>query len=132
MKKSLSYSYGISQLRSPQREHANKSVTSFSALQERAKQFFNDSNATDNVSQMLQLIEDFCREGDKLIEEENDAKKNLQAQVTLRILFDAHNLSHWFACGFGNVSHIRSSNHYHLGHINRLVLLNQDPSNKHK
>lgn len=104
----LSCSYGISQLRSPQREHANKSVTSFFALQERAKQFFNDSNATDNVSQMLQLIEDFCREGDRLIEEENDAKKNLQAQVGHRKL-----RSHWFACGFGNIGHIRTSNHYY-------------------
>lgn len=58
-------------------------MTSFSALQERAKQYFNDSNATENVSQMLQLIEDFCREGDKLVEEEKEAKKDLQEQVNI-------------------------------------------------
>lgn len=32
---------------------------------------------------MLQLIEDFCREGDKLIEEEKEAKKDLQEQVNI-------------------------------------------------
>lgn len=70
-------------MRSPQRQALNKSVTSFSALQERAKQYFNDSNATENVTQMLQLIEDFCREGDKLIEEEKEAKRDLQEQVNI-------------------------------------------------
>lgn len=75
------FSYGISQLRSPQRQPANKCITSFSALQERAKQYFNDTNASENISQMLQLIEDFCREGDKLIEEEKETIKDLQEQV---------------------------------------------------
>lgn len=74
-------SYGISQLRSPQRQPANKNVTTFSALQERAKQYFNDTGSTENVQQLLQLIEDFCREGDKLIEEEKQIKKDLQEQV---------------------------------------------------
>lgn len=68
-------------MRSPQRQPANKCKTSFSALQERAKQYFNDTNSSENISQMLQLIEDFCREGDKLIEEEKETKKDLQEQV---------------------------------------------------
>lgn len=77
----IHFSYGISQLRSPQRQPTNKSSTSFTALQERAKQYFNDTTSTENVSQLLQLIEDFCREGDKLIEEEKQVKKDLQEQV---------------------------------------------------
>lgn len=75
------FSYGISQLRSPQRQPANKGSTSFTALQERAKQYFNDTTTSENVSQLLQLIEDFCREGDKLIEDEKQIKKDLQEQV---------------------------------------------------
>lgn len=71
-------------MRSPQRENPSRSVTTFSALQDRAKQYFNDSSAPENVSQMLQLIEDFCREGDKLIEDEKEAKKDLQEQVRNR------------------------------------------------
>lgn len=77
----IRFSYGISQLRSPQRQPANKSSTSFTVLQERAKQYFNDTTSSENVSQLLQLIEDFCREGDKLIEEEKQIKRDLQEQV---------------------------------------------------
>lgn len=72
-------SYGISQLQSPRREPA--AVHSFSALQERARQYFNVTANTENVTNMLQLIEDFCREGDKLIEEEKQIKKDLHEQV---------------------------------------------------
>lgn len=96
------FRYGISQLRSPQRQSLNKSETSFSALQERAKLYFNDSNATENVSQMLQLLEEFCREGDKLIEEEKDAKKDLEQQVIsicIGCLADPIHLT-CFVCGF--------------------------------
>lgn len=81
--RSLNFRYGISQLKSPQRQPANLTVTSFSELQDRAKQFFNDTTNTssENVTQLLQLIEDFCREGDKLIDEEKQVKKDLQEQV---------------------------------------------------
>lgn len=71
------YRYGISQLRSPQRHPANKAVTPFTALQERAKQYFNDSSASD----VTQLLEDFCRECDKHIEENKEKFKSYQEEV---------------------------------------------------
>lgn len=79
------FRYGISQLKSPQRQPTNPAVTSFSELQDRAKQFFHDTtnNSSENLTQLLQLIEDFCREGDKLIEEEKQVKKDLQEQVCI-------------------------------------------------
>lgn len=74
--------YGISQLESPQRKPVMAST--FTDLQERAKQFFNvaSNDTAENVPQMLQLIEDFCRAGDKLIDEEKQIKKDLQEQVS--------------------------------------------------
>lgn len=71
--------YGISQLRSPQRHPANKAVTSFTTLQERAKQYFNDTSSSD----VSQLLEDFCRECDKHVEEEKEKMKDLQEQVRM-------------------------------------------------
>lgn len=64
-------------MRSPQRHSVNKE-TSFTALQERAKQFFND---TTNASDVTQLLEDFSRECDKHVEEEKEKMKDLQEQV---------------------------------------------------
>lgn len=111
-------------MRSPQRDHANKSITSFSALQDRAKQFFNDSNAAENVSHMLQLIEDFCREGDKLIDEENEAKKNLQAQVGLRkLLTVCEFIGLHVDLAICIISHFRSAKTLSSLFINRLVLV---------
>lgn len=75
-------SYGISQLRSPQRHPAHKSVTSFTALQERAKQYFSGNNTSD----VSQLLEDFCRECDKHVEEEKEKIKDLQEQVSLAVV----------------------------------------------
>lgn len=71
------YRYGISQLRSPQRHPANKPVTPFTALQERAKQYFNDPAASD----VTQLLEEFCRECDKNIEENKEKFKSYQEEV---------------------------------------------------
>lgn len=71
------FRYGISQLRSPQRHPANKPATSFSALQERAKQYFADTSACD----VSQLLEDFCRECDRHVDEGKDKMKDLQEQV---------------------------------------------------
>lgn len=68
---------GISQLRSPQRHPANKPVTTFSSLQERAKQYFADTSACD----VSQLLEDFCRECDRHVDEGKDKMKDLQEQV---------------------------------------------------
>lgn len=72
--------YGISQLRSPQRHPANKAATSFTALQDRAKQYFNDTNTSD----VSQLLEDFCRECDRHVEEEKEKMKDLQEQVRIQ------------------------------------------------
>lgn len=65
------------------------SWSSFSELQDRAKRFFNDApnTTTENVTQLLQLIEDFCREGDKLVEEEKQIKRDLQEQVCILTIF---------------------------------------------
>lgn len=68
-------------MRSPQRHPANKAVTSFTTLQERAKQYFNDANSSD----VSQLLEDFCRECDKHVEEEKEKMKDLQEQVRPQI-----------------------------------------------
>lgn len=84
-------SYGISQLRSPQRHPANKAETSFTALQDRAKQYFNDTNTSD----VSQLLEDFCRECDKHVEEEKEKMKDLQEQVRdLNAHHIVHSLTH--------------------------------------
>lgn len=77
MKNMFFYRYGISQLRSPVRHPAKKAATSFTALQERAKQYFNDTNSSD----VSQLLEDFCRECDRHVEEEKEKMKDLQEQV---------------------------------------------------
>lgn len=59
-------------------------ATTFTTLQERSKEFSDmaPNSAGENATRMLQLIEDFCRVGDKLIEEEKQAKKDLQVQVS--------------------------------------------------
>lgn len=83
--------YGISQLESPQRKPVM--ISTFSALQERAKPFFAiaPNNTAENVTRMLQLIEDFSRAGDKLIDEEKQIKKDLQEQVSFTYeIFVAH------------------------------------------
>ncbi|XP_031624937.1 pericentrin isoform X2 [Contarinia nasturtii] len=72
----LSEGYGISQLRSPVRHPTKKAATSFTSLQERAKQYFNDTNTSD----VSQLLEDFCRECDRHVEEDKEKMKDLQAQ----------------------------------------------------
>lgn len=85
------FSYGISQLRSPQRHPANKPATSFTALQERAKQYFNDTNTSD----VSQLLEDFCRECDRHVEEENNKMKDLQQQVRVQLIRMVQTMFHF-------------------------------------
>lgn len=70
-------------MRSPQRNLANKPDTSFTALKERAKQYFNGSLTSD----VSQLLEDFCRESDRHVEEKEEKMKDLQEQVRGRNKF---------------------------------------------
>jgi hypothetical protein len=69
----------------PSNVAANKSqnMTNFMDLQEKARKFLNASpnNTLDNCATLLQLIEDFCRESDKFIEEEKRDKEDLASQV---------------------------------------------------
>lgn len=80
------YRYGISQLRSPQRHPANKTITPFTALQERAKQYFNDPSASD----VTQLLEEFCRECDKHVDENKEKFKSYQEEVRITLLQPIH------------------------------------------
>lgn len=67
----------------------------FGDLQEKAKIILNNSttaagvkgvnvdggNNTTNAAQLLQFIEDFCREGDRVVDENKRDKVDLQKQV---------------------------------------------------
>lgn len=73
----------------------------FSELQEKAKALLNSSatsSAVPNVSnttsaaQLLQFIEDFCREGDRVVDENKKDRVDLQKQVrcwsgSIRLVF---------------------------------------------
>ncbi|XP_055703878.1 pericentrin isoform X5 [Phlebotomus papatasi] len=65
--------------------HQNsRPVLTFGELQEKAKQILNNpANVSigDNSTAVLQLIEDFCREGDRHQEEKRRDRDDLQAQV---------------------------------------------------
>ncbi|XP_059608935.1 pericentrin isoform X2 [Phlebotomus argentipes] len=65
--------------------HQNaRSILSFAELQEKAKQLLNNSanvSIGDNSSVVFQLIEDFCREGDRQQEEKKRDRDDLQAQI---------------------------------------------------
>lgn len=56
-------------------------------LQEKAKTFLNQSHEESNKStnQLLQLVEDFCREGDRFMEDGKRDKDDLQSQVFLLV-----------------------------------------------
>lgn len=62
---------------------------SFGELQEKAKVMFSNSTTTGefvdsenvNTGQLLQFIEEFCREGDRVVDESKRDKVDLQNQV---------------------------------------------------
>lgn len=79
--------YGISQLQSPPREHI-ESLTVFGELHKRARDVLN--NSIDEVGKdpilLINLIEEFCRESDKFVEERKQEKDDLQSQVIFIII----------------------------------------------
>ncbi|XP_055533629.1 A-kinase anchor protein 9 isoform X3 [Wyeomyia smithii] len=63
---------------------AQRSSNSFVELQERAKLLLGSTspdNTLDNSANLLQLVEDFCREGERYMEDEKRDKMDLQAQI---------------------------------------------------
>lgn len=72
-----------SNLVSPRHEATIPKTSSLIQLQEKAKTFLNQSHDESNKStnQLLQLIEDFCREGDRFMEDGKRDKDDLQSQV---------------------------------------------------
>ncbi|XP_055533634.1 A-kinase anchor protein 9 isoform X8 [Wyeomyia smithii] len=63
---------------------AQRSSNSFVELQERAKLLLGSTspdNTLDNSANLLQLVEDFCREGERYMEDEKRDKMDLQAQL---------------------------------------------------
>lgn len=77
----------------------------FGELQEKAKVILNTSSggvtgavvesgssATANSAQLLQFIEDFCREGDRVVDENKRDKVDLQKQVRM----GAINIINWY------------------------------------
>lgn len=75
------FSYGTAP--SPRHQSSNRSFLSISELQERAKHLLNapPDVSSENATLLLQLIEDFCREGDKFVEVGKRDKDDLQAEV---------------------------------------------------
>lgn len=81
----LSEGYGIGDIQSPPRlRQEKKSKTSFAQLQDKARNILSTptKNMSDNTSFLLHLIEEFCREGDKMVEDSKRDRDDLQAQVS--------------------------------------------------
>ncbi|CAD7081195.1 unnamed protein product [Hermetia illucens] len=80
----LSEGYGIGDIQSPPRlRQEKKSKTSFAQLQDKARNILSTptKNMSDNTSFLLHLIEEFCREGDKMVEDSKRDRDDLQAQI---------------------------------------------------
>ncbi|XP_036325594.1 golgin subfamily A member 4 isoform X3 [Rhagoletis pomonella] len=78
--------YGHGSLRSPQRASgSDKSSTSFTQLQEKARNILSSppqqQPSNDATVVLLQMIEDFCREGEKVVECGKKDREDLQSQV---------------------------------------------------
>ncbi|XP_054734363.1 golgin subfamily A member 4 isoform X5 [Anastrepha obliqua] len=78
--------YGHGSLRSPQRvSGSDKSSTSFTQLQEKARNILSSPTqqqpSNDATVVLLQMIEDFCREGEKVMECGKKDREDLQLQV---------------------------------------------------
>lgn len=83
--------YGLGDMKSPQT--LDQSSASFVQLQERARHLLtsptqkkSEDNANSTVL-LLQMIEDFCREGDKVVESGKKEKEDLQSQVSCTFKF---------------------------------------------
>ncbi|KAI8037701.1 hypothetical protein M5D96_009201 [Drosophila gunungcola] len=78
-------------MKSLQDQGLDQSSASFVALQERARHLLSSSPVKEQPSRdmanstvtLLQMIEDFCREGDKVVECGKKDREDLQSQVSL-------------------------------------------------
>ncbi|XP_058985222.1 golgin subfamily A member 4 isoform X7 [Musca domestica] len=80
------YGLGSSLVKSPQRlSGSDHSSSGFAQLQEKARNILSTPTQkqtnNDSTSQLLQMIEDFCREGDKVVECSKKDREDLQSQV---------------------------------------------------
>ncbi|XP_033161766.1 pericentrin isoform X6 [Drosophila mauritiana] len=81
--------YGLGTLKSLQEQGLDQSSASFLALQERARNLLSSSPVKEQPSRdqgnstvnLLQMIEDFCREGDKVVEFSKKDREDLQSQI---------------------------------------------------
>ncbi|XP_055383678.1 golgin subfamily A member 4 isoform X7 [Condylostylus longicornis] len=73
--------YGIGDIKSPQRMKNIKHSNNFAQLQEKARNLLGTPKKTNDADILLQIIEDFCREGDKVIECGKKDHDDLQAQA---------------------------------------------------
>ncbi|XP_063695962.1 A-kinase anchor protein 9 isoform X2 [Culicoides brevitarsis] len=78
-KEMISEGYGVNPMGQPIKSHA----TSLLELQERAKTLLGpaENNSTKDQSQLLQLIEDFCRESDRYFDEGKQGEDDLKQQI---------------------------------------------------
>ncbi|XP_016965610.1 pericentrin isoform X4 [Drosophila biarmipes] len=81
--------YGLGPMKSLQDQGLDQSSASFLALQERARHLLSSSPVKEVPSRdqanstvtLLQMIEDFCREGDKVVESGKKDREDLQSQI---------------------------------------------------
>ncbi|KAH8364419.1 hypothetical protein KR084_006832 [Drosophila pseudotakahashii] len=81
--------YGLGPMKSLQEQGLDQSSASFLALQERARHLLSSSPVKEQPSRdqanstvtLLQMIEDFCREGDKVVECGKKDREDLQSQI---------------------------------------------------
>lgn len=81
--------YGLGDMKSPQA--LDQSSASFVQLQERARHLLTSPTQQQTQEQgnatvlLLQMIEDFCREGDKVVESGKKDREDLQSQVSYTV-----------------------------------------------
>ncbi|XP_032574329.1 rootletin isoform X5 [Drosophila sechellia] len=81
--------YGLGTMKSLQEQGLDQSSASFLALQERARHLLSSSPVKEQPSRdqgnstviLLQMIEDFCREGDRVVEFSKKDREDLQSQL---------------------------------------------------
>lgn len=83
--------YGMGSMKSPRLSNSDNS-SSFALLQEKARNILStptqkQPNNNDSTIQLLQMIEDFCREGDKVVEGSKKDREDLQSQVSYGFKF---------------------------------------------
>ncbi|KAL5276406.1 AKAP9 family protein [Megaselia abdita] len=75
--------YALGVISSPERRKAAKNATSFTQLQEKARNLLGTpiKPTEDETINLLQMIEDFCREGDRVVESSKTDRDELQLQL---------------------------------------------------